>query len=273
MDRTVPHSIRTSNPWNDYLLMSKPNYEETHEVNQAKPNEFSKNGTSNYILGSLPETEAETLRSSLEPIYLNWHEDLHEPGEEIEFGYFPGGGVVSLVVATADGRTAEVGVVGREGFVGLPLIGGFSKGPHRALVQAPTNAYRIRADAFQRLLPELPELRIRLTRYALLQGMQVAQTAGCNRLHDLEQRLGRWLLMCQDRVGVDSLPLTHELLSTMLGTDRPSVSIAAGSLQRKGVIEYSRGNLRILDRQRLQELSCECYGVIRQFNGLGPPQH
>jgi len=140
-------------------------------------------------------------------------------------------------------------------------------------VQAPTNAYRIRADAFQRLLPELPELRIRLTRYALLQGMQVAQTAGCNRLHDLEQRLGRWLLMCQDRVGVDSLPLTHELLSTMLGTDRPSVSIAAGSLQRKGVIEYSRGNLRILDRQRLQELSCECYGVIRQFNGLGPPQH
>jgi CRP-like cAMP-binding protein len=225
---------------------------------------------SNTILGFLPDAELEALRPHLEPVYLDWHQDLHEPGEIIEFGYFPDGGVVSLVVATADGRTAEVGVVGREGFVGLPLIGGFCKGPHRALVQAPAHAHRVRAETFQRLLPRLPELQTRLTRYALLQGMQVAQTAGCNRLHDLEQRLGRWLLMCQDRAGVDLLPLTHELLSTMLGTDRPSVSIAAGSLQRKGAIEYSRGNLRILDRDKLQEVSCECYNVIRQFNGLAP---
>jgi CRP-like cAMP-binding protein len=232
--------------------------------------EALKTGGSNSILESLPDSEYEALRPSLEPIYLNWHEDLHEPGETIEFGYFPGGGVVSLVVATADGRTAEVGVVGREGFVGLPLLGGFSKGPHRALVQAPSNAYRLDAEIFQRMLPDLPHLCTELTRYALLQGMQVAQTAGCNRLHDLEQRLGRWLLMCQDRVGLDLLPLTHELLSTMLGTDRPSVTIAAGSLQRKGVIEYSRGNLRILNRERLQQLACECYAVIRQFNGLAP---
>ena len=241
------------------------------QPNLAQENGIDRNGVTNYILGALPAEEYEALKPSLERIYLNWHEDLHEPGEPIEFGYFPGGGVVSLIVATSDGRTAEVGVVGREGFVGLPLLGGFSKGPHRALVQAPSNAYRIRAESFQRLVPDLPELRNRLTRFALLQGMQVAQTAGCNRLHDLEQRLGRWLLMCQDRAGVDLMPLTHELLSTMLGTDRPSVSIAAGSLQRKGAIEYSRGNLRILDRGKLQQLSCECYGVIREFNGLGPP--
>jgi CRP-like cAMP-binding protein len=126
---------------------------------------------------------------------------------------------------------------------------------------------RIRSEVFQTILPCAPTLRSELSRFALMQGMQVAQLAACNRLHDIDQRLARWLLMCQDRVDAQLLPLTHEFLGQMLGTGRPSVTLAAGALESRGLIENMRGTVKILNRKSLEDVACECYGVIQHFNG------
>lgn len=125
----------------------------------------------------------------------------------------------------------------------------------------------MRSEAFQEVLPCAPSLRSELTRFALIHGMQVAQLAACNRLHEVEQRLVRWLLMCQDRVDSPLLPLTHDFLAQMLGTGRPSVSLAAGALEQAGMIENLRGTVKIVNRKGLEALACECYGVIQNFNG------
>jgi len=165
-----------------------------------------------------------------------------------------------------DGRSAEVGMVGREGFVGAPLAGGLNHGPHVALVQVAAQAMRVAADSLRELLPATPRLATLLTRYALVQGMQLAQTAACNRLHNLEQRLARWLLMSQDRVNTNALPYTQDLLAIMLGTDRPSVSVAVGELQAKGSIKQRRGSVEFVDRRRLEKSACECYRIIQEYD-------
>jgi CRP-like cAMP-binding protein len=222
--------------------------------------------SNNLILRAIPQSEYQRILPSLELITMEWHSSLHDANEPIEFGYFPSGGVVSFIVPMNDGRSAEVGLVGREGFVGVPLAGGLNRSPHLALVQVAATAMRIRAWPLQKLLPSTPCLAMLLTRYALVHGMQLAQTAACNRLHNLEERLARWLLMSQDRVKSNVLPYTQDLLATMLGTDRPSVSIASGELQKKGSIKQKRGRVEIIDRSRLKMSACECYRVIREFN-------
>lgn len=221
----------------------------------------------NRILLSLPEAEYQAIRPSLSFIYMPHHASLHEPGERIEFAYFPNRGLVSLVVAMREGKTVEVGVVGNEGLVGTPGAVGLNRSPHRAVVQIAGDGLRIRIEALRRLLPSVPQLQFMASRHAVIQGMQAAQSAACNRLHGIEQRLARWLLIMQDRMDEGMLRITHDFLATMLGTDRPSVSLAAGILQRKGTIEYTRGAVRILNRKKLEECACECYGVIQQFNG------
>jgi CRP-like cAMP-binding protein len=137
----------------------------------------------------------------------------------------------------------------------------------RAIMQMGGSGVRVRSEIFQRILLCAPVLRSELSRFALMQGMQVAQLAACNRLHETEQRLVRWLLMCQDRVDSKMLPLTHEFLAQMLGTGRPSVSLAAAVLEDAGLIENLRGMVRILNRKNLEAAACECYGVIQHFNG------
>jgi CRP-like cAMP-binding protein len=223
-------------------------------------------GISNLILRALPENEYNAVSDYLEPTDLKWHHHLHAANETIEFGYFPDGGVISFVVPVSDGRSAEVGMVGREGFVGTPLAGGLDRSPHEALVQVATSAMKISASALCHLLPSTPQLGILLTKYALIYGMQLAQTAACNRLHNLEQRLARWLLMSQDRVNSTTLPYTQDLLAIMLGTDRPSVSVAAGALQEKSSIRQHRGQIEITDRPKLKTSACECYHVICEYN-------
>ncbi len=166
-----------------------------------------------------------------------------------------------------DGKTAEAGIVGNEGFSGTPAAVGLSRGPLRAVVQVTGDGFRVKVAALQNVLESAPGLQLMLHRYAAIRGMQVAQTAACNRLHDVKQRLARWLLMTQDRVDSGSLPITHDFLATMLGTDRPSVSLAAGVLQRKGLIEYTRGAVKIMNRKKLEDSACECYGIIRQYDG------
>ncbi|HKF21058.1 MAG TPA: Crp/Fnr family transcriptional regulator [Candidatus Angelobacter sp.] len=220
----------------------------------------------NLILNAIPANEYQLIQTSLEPVTMDWHVALHNAKEPIEFGYFPNGGVISLVVPMADGRSAEVGMVGREGFVGAVLAGGLDRSPHQALVQASSTAMRIRASLLQKILPSIPQLWTLLTRYAIVQGMQLAQTAACNRLHNLEQRLARWLLMSHDRVRSQVLPYTQDLLAIVLGTDRPSVSVAVGILQKKGCIKQKRGVINIVDRTKLKVSTCECYGVIQAFN-------
>jgi len=156
--------------------------------------------------------------------------------------------------------------VGNEGFTGAPAAVGLSRGPLRAVVQVTGDGFRAKVGALQKTLESTPHLQMILNRYVAIRGMQVAQTAACNRLHEIKQRLARWLLMTQDRVDSGALPITHDFLATMLGTDRPSVSLAAGVLQKKGLIEYTRGAVKIVNRKKLEDFACECYGVIRQYD-------
>jgi CRP-like cAMP-binding protein len=222
---------------------------------------------SNVILLSLPDKEYNLLRPHLEPADLPQYEILEAPGEKIDFAYFLNDGMVSLVALSRDGRSVEVGIVGKEGMVGMSLMAGLQRGTFRAIMQMAGSGLRVRSRVFQDVLLSAPTLRAELSRFALMHGMQVAQLAACNRLHEVDQRLSRWLLMCQDRMDSPSLPLTHDFLAQMLGTGRPSVSLAAGALESAGLIENLRGTVKILNRKSLEEAACECYGVIQHFNG------
>jgi CRP-like cAMP-binding protein len=221
----------------------------------------------NKILLSISDRDYRSLRPHLEYVSLPNHLVLHEAGGELEFAYFPNRGLISLVVVMKDGKTAEAGIVGNEGFTGTLAAVGLHRGPLQAVVQVTGDGFRVEVGALQNTLESAPHLQLMLSRYAVVQGMQVAQTAACNRLHDIEQRLARWLLMTQDRVDSESLPITHDFLATMLGTDRPTVSLAAGVLQKKKLIEYTRGAVEIVNRKKLEDSACECYRVIRQYDG------
>jgi len=224
------------------------------------------NRVGNKILLSLPDKEYALIRPHLEFINMPHHLSLYEPGQPLEFVHFPNTGMVSLVIATEDGRTVEVGEVGKEGFAGIQAAVGITRNQVREIVQIAGDGFRVRMGALKSVLQSAPELQRFLTRYAVVQGMQFAQTAACNRLHNIEQRLARWLLITQDRVDSATLAITHDFLAMMLGTDRPSVSLAARILQDKQIIEYSRGAVQILNRKELEERACECYEVIRQYN-------
>jgi CRP-like cAMP-binding protein len=222
---------------------------------------------SSKILLSIPDSEYNSLRPHLEYVRLPNHLVIHEAGGKLESAYFPNRGLISLVVVMKDGKTAEAGVVGNEGFTGTAAVVGLSRGPLQAVVQVTGDGFRVKVGALQDTLESTPKLRLLLNRYIAIRGMQIAQTAACNRLHGIEQRLTRWLLMTQDRVGSGALPITHDFLATMLGTDRPTVSLAAGVLQKKKLIEYTRGAVKIVNRNKLEDSACECYGVIRQYDG------
>lgn len=219
------------------------------------------------ILLAIPEEEFSKIRGELKFVELPSRFILNEPREKLQDAYFLNSGMVSLVFETKNGDTVEVGVIGNEGFVPIPVAAGLRRSPHRAVMQVGGSGFRISVDALATALKSCPTLNETLNRYAAVHGLQVAQTAGCNRLHDLEQRLARWLLLTQDRVDSGLLKITHDFLATMLGTDRPSVSLAAGSLQKKKIIEYTHGAVRVLNRKKLESSACECYSVIQQFNG------
>jgi CRP-like cAMP-binding protein len=222
---------------------------------------------SNKILLSISDRDYSSLRPHLEYVSLPNHLVIHEAGGKLEFAYFPNRGLISLVVVMKNGKTAEAGIVGNEGFTGTLAAVGLSRGTLQAVIQITGDGFRVEVGALQNALASAPHLQLMLSRYAAIRGMQVAQTAACNRLHDIEQRLARWLLMTQDRVDSASLPITHDFLATMLGTDRPTVSLAAGVLQKKKLIEYIRGAVKIVNRKALERSACECYAVIRQYDG------
>jgi CRP-like cAMP-binding protein len=226
----------------------------------------------NRILLSLPDDEFNLIRPHLEFVCLPQRRGLHEANKKLEDAYFLNTGMVSLVFTTRGGESVEVGVVGNEGFTPIPVAAGLRRSPHRAVMQIGGEGFKIAVNTLEAVLPSSPRLERTLHRYAAVHGLQVAQTAGCNRLHDLEQRLSRWLLLTQDRVGSGLLRITHDFLATMLGTDRPSVTLAAGGLQRKRIIEYAHGSVRILNRKKLETSACECYSIISAFQGEWAPR-
>jgi CRP-like cAMP-binding protein len=212
------------------------------------------------------ESEFRLIRSYLEHVDLPSHLSLCEPDELFQFAYFPNTGLVSIVVVLSDGKTVEAGLIGKEGIVGLPGVVGRKRSPLREVVQISGEGFRIRMSALRNILESAPVLDRNLKRYASVLGMQIAQTAACNRLHDTDRRLARWLLMALDRVDSRLIYVTQDFLATMLGTDRSSVSLAAGTLQKMGLIKYSRGIVNILERRQLETSACECYRVIHDFS-------
>jgi CRP-like cAMP-binding protein len=216
----------------------------------------------NEILANLPNSELEQIQPYLEHQEFSRHEPLCDPEEQIEYGYFLNSGMASCLIPTSAGGSVEVALVGRGGFVGNSLLFGVQRSPLRIVVQVPGDGYRIKSEEFQRLLPRTPELFRKVGRHLLLQSMQTAQTAACNRLHSLQQRLARWLLMADDRVGPE-FAMTQEYLAQMLGTGRPSVSLTASQMQRVGAIRYARGMMRVVDRRVLERLSCECHSAVQ----------
>jgi len=217
----------------------------------------------NLVLLALPRQECYRLFPSLEFVRLNLHHVMHEAGEVMRSAYFLNNGLGSVLTVMPDGKSVEVGLIGKEGFVGSAVVFGFKTSSLRVVVQADATAYRVDVPTLRKILPECPELEKQLQRFAMFLGMQSTQLAACNRLHDVEERLARWLLMSQDRIGGDTMPLTQEFLGQMLGTRRSSVSVAASILQKAGMITYTRGNVTIVDKPKLAEAACDCYKIIQ----------
>ena len=216
----------------------------------------------NRILASIPPEEFQRLSSELEPVSLRFEQVLYEPGKAIKYVYFPIDCLVSLLTAVDKRRTLEVGMVGNEGMAGMPFILGVGISGVRALVQGAGRALRMASAPFRLEFDRNPALQQALYRYTYALMAQVSQTAACNRFHEAEQRLSRWLLMTSDRVGSDEFALTQEFLAHMLGLRRVGVTEAASALKRRKLINYTRGKLQILDRKGLRKASCSCYDIV-----------
>ena len=225
----------------------------------------------NNLLAALPRKEYRRLLPNLEEIPLLFEKVLFEPGDPILDVYFPTSGIVSLLAVAEERATLEVGLVGREGLVGLPLFMGVKTSRNRAVVQGAGSAFKVKATAFRKECANGGALPRLLLRYSHSLWTQISQSAVCNRFHAIDARLARWLLMTRDRMGADEFHITQEFMSNMLGVRREGVTLAAGKLQQQGLIRYSRGNLVILDRVGLRGAACHCYQVIKEeSDGLLP---
>ena len=223
-------------------------------------------GERNRLLRALPSVELRSLRPDLEHIELAHGDVMHAPRELIPFALFPEAGVASVLAVDNAGVGVEVVSVGNEGMVGMSLVHDIASSPHLCIIQVAGHGKRIRGPALARQLPDLPVLQRLLGRYATAMFNEAAQTILCNRRHSIDERCARWLLMTDDRVSGEDFALKQEFLSYMLAARRPSVSRAAARLQRDGLIRYSRGVIRVLDRAGLEAAACECYTITRAAN-------
>lgn len=218
----------------------------------------------NHLLAALPGDEYARLAPDLEPVSLTLGKVIYESGEQLENIYFPTTAIISLLYIMENGSTAEIGMAGNDGLVGIALFMGGSTTPNRAVVQSAGNAFRLSSKALSLEFNQGSEFQHILLRYTQYLMTQISQTAVCNRLHSVEQQLCRWLLINHDLLQTNKLIMTHDLIANMLGVRREGVSIAAGHLQRKGLIKYVRGTITILDRQGLETMTCECYQVVKE---------
>src|SRR2546421_7066626 len=225
-------------------------------TNQPRP--------ANRILSALPQEEFERLQPKLREVSVKLGKVIYDAEEPINDVYFLNSGIVSWLATLEDGNTVEAGVIGPEGIAGVPVLLGASSTPNQGLAQADLLVSRISSRDVIAEFRKGGELNRMILRFGHSMFTQWAQTAACNRLHTLDQRLARWLLMTHDRTIGDSCPLTQEFLSRMLGVRRAGVSVAANSLRQNGLIDYHRSDIRILDRKGLEDVSCECYEIVRQ---------
>jgi CRP-like cAMP-binding protein len=220
---------------------------------------------SNVLLAALPDDGVEAVAEVAESYTAERRDMVYDIGEPIEHVLFPIDAVYSLLSVMDDGRSVEIGTVGREGFVGVPvLLEGRYTSEHQAFAQIGGNVLRVSTSDFRQIVDDLPALRTMLHRYTLALLAQIAQASACNRLHTLEQRCARWLLMTHDRVARDEFPLTQEFLAQMLAVRRAGVNEVQQALSDAGLISYSRGSITILDRPGLEQRSCQCYALIRE---------
>src|SRR5882672_10518605 len=229
----------------------------------------------NLLLAALPNGDRERLVPTLDVVPLKLKDLLHKPGEHIEYVYFPGGGFLSIVTVLEDGSMVEVATIGREGAIGVMAVLDGTPVSSASMVQGESDAcYRMTADAFRREMDRRDAFYELMTRYSQALVGFIMQSTACNAVHSVEQRLARWLLMAQDRMGTDEFPLTQEFVAMMLGATRPTVTIVAGTLQRAGLITYHRGHVTILDREKLESASCECYrattDLLKRVNARVP---
>jgi CRP-like cAMP-binding protein len=217
----------------------------------------------NHLIAALPEDEFIRLKPNLEPVSLSLGEVIYESGEQLDYIYFPTTAIISLLYIMENGSTAEIGMAGNDGLVGIALYMGGSTTPSRAVVQSAGNAFRMPSKALKDEFSRGGVFQKILLRYTQSLMTQISQTAVCNRLHSVEQQLCRWLLINHDLLQTNKLIMTHDLIANMLGVRREGVSIAAGHLQKEGLIKYVRGTITMLDRDALERAACECYRVVK----------
>ena len=217
----------------------------------------------NLILSQLPEAEYAALAKFLVPVELPLGKRLSDPNLPIDHLYFLNTGLISTDALTEKGESVEVGVIGREGFAGLPALLDQPQMSHSVIMQGAGEGFRIRSSIVRDEFLKGGVLRTLVHSFAYLQMVQVSQSVLCNRMHPVDARLARWLLTSVDRMESETLDLTQEFLAEMLGTQRSTVTVAAGAMQREGLISYSRGRIRILQRDKLEGSACECYGIVR----------
>lgn len=223
----------------------------------------------NRLLAALPRDEYERLLPSLQQVSFSLGEVVYEFAGQLDYVFFPTTSIVSLLYTMENGSSAEMGLTGNDGVVGIALFMGGGTMPNRAVVQSAGAAIRMKAKVLQDEFALGGKFQYLLLRYTQALITQISQTAVCNRLHSVEQQLCRWLLLSHDRVKADELIMTQELIADMLGVRREGVTVAAGHLQDAGAISYVRGHIKILDRQKLEETVCECYRVVRdEFDRL-----
>jgi CRP-like cAMP-binding protein len=218
----------------------------------------------NRLLSLLPQGDRKRILARCDRLSLDIRIVLYEANGDMAHVYFPLSGMISLVLNTQDGQTIEVGSIGNEGMLGTPLVLGSDKSPVEALIQVQGDVLRMTAKDFLRELKRSSALRDAAQRFAQALMTQISQSVACNRVHPVEERICRWLLMTHDRVGLDDMVLTQQFVSQMLGVRRPSVTVVAGALQKAGLIRYTRGKMTILNRKGLEAGACECYQIVRR---------
>jgi len=239
-------------PKNKHLPQNEPSSEHEHLPEH------------NHLLVTLSEEVKQRIFPHLELVPLPLGRVIYEPGDVLHHVFFPTDSIISMLYVMESGASAEISVVGNEGMVGIALFMGGESTPSRAVVQSAGHAYRMPAHLFKQEFNRHSELMVLMLRFTQALLTQMAQTAVCNRHHSIDQQLCRWLLLSLDRLPGSQLTMTQELIANMLGVRREGVTEAAGKLQRKGVIEYCRGHITVLDRQALEALSCECYAVVKK---------
>lgn len=218
----------------------------------------------NRLLAALAPDDFAALAPDLQPVELDFRQVLHRPDRPIEAAYFVESGMVSMLAPLEEGQTVEVGLIGSEGLVGLPVVLGADSATTEALVQMRGDALRVPAAGLRDAFGRSVALRAVLLRYAQAHHGQVVQTAACNGQHAVDERFARWMLMAHDRAGGDEFPMTQEFAAMMLGVRRAGISLAAGVLQKAGAIRYGYGRVTVLDRAGLEAAACECYGAVRR---------